>query len=87
MLEDGTIYFRTYCGLRLMELNFKNNISGEVMSLHIYNIPGDVVFKMDKLVFTEGVYEFNINNYVELSKFTRVGYDYYMNLKNFIKLK
>lgn len=87
VLEDGTIYFRTYCGLRLMELNFKNNISEDVMSLHIYNIPGDVVFKMDKLVFTEGIYEFNINNYVELSKFTQIGYDYYMNLKNFTKLK
>lgn len=86
VLEDGTIYFRTYCGLRLMEVNFKNNTSGETMSLHIYNIPGDVLFKMDKLPFTNGTYEFNINNYVELSKFTQVGYDYYMELKNFTKI-
>lgn len=60
---------RTYCGLRLMEINVSYLNSDETMRLFIYNIPGDLPLKLKTTFFTAGSYEINLNRTLDTVRF------------------
>jgi len=71
-------YVRSYCGMILMRIKVFINEDRRPMILDIYNIPGDIPFKTDKVTFAPGHYEINIGGYVDYKRFKTDTDGYYV---------
>lgn len=68
--KDSThFYIRTFCSMLLMRVNITFN--DKKMQLNIYNIPGDIPFRLDNIPFNEGKFEVNLNGYIDYKNFSQ----------------
>jgi len=68
--KDKThFYIRTFCSMLLMRVKIVYN--NQNMQLDIYNIPGDVPYKMVNVIFAPGKFDININGYYDYKGTTK----------------
>lgn len=68
-VDSNKLYFPTGCGFFRMEFTFTDLVRGDIMKLIMYKVPHDMPMKLNDIVISAGVYEFNINGILDLATF------------------
>lgn len=68
-VDSNKLYFPTGCGFFRMEFTFTFHERSETMKLILYKVPHDIPMKLTNIVFSEGVYKFNINGIPDKATF------------------
>jgi len=67
--DSNKLYFPTGCGFFRMEFTITDLKRGADMKLIMYKVPHDIPMKLNDIVISGGVYEFNINGILDLATF------------------
>ena len=69
VVDSNKLYFPTGCGFFRMEFTITDQVRGDTMKLIMYKVPHDMPMKLNDIVISAGVYEFNINGILDLATF------------------